>query len=393
MARRHRLHSEASYRFERGVDRELPLRASAKAVALLASLGSGTIVPGCQHASVDVPPTQVSMTEDYPDQVAGVVYGLDTVTRRLRQLGCATEHDHAYKVLTVTAPSWCSDRNDPADLAEEVIRLEGYENVPVRRPRAFAGRGLTTRQRLRRDVGRGLAWAWLRRGAGRAVRVRRRRGRAAVAARRPAAADAGPGQPAQRRRAAAADHAAARPVPGTQPQHRPRLRRRRPVRAGAGRPDPAWRARRAAVAARGPGALVRGPDRAGGGAARPAAAPGRGAGRRPRATGLVGPGPSRSAGPTPSKWPARSAGSAGSAWTCAPPGRPPGTRAAAPHRQARDGSQQTEWLAGYALASCTRGSSRPLRSACPPGPARWSWTCRPCWPRRNGPVRCRPRRC
>ena len=159
MARRHRLHSEASYRFERGVDRELPLRASAKAVALLASLGHGNIVPGCQHAYVDVPPTQVSMAEDYPDRVAGVVYGLDTVTRRLRQLGCATEHDHAYKVLTATAPSWRSDLNDPADLAEEVIRLEGYENIPVRRPRAFAGRGLTTRQRLRRDVGRGLAGA------------------------------------------------------------------------------------------------------------------------------------------------------------------------------------------------------------------------------------------
>ncbi|MBV9792971.1 MAG: phenylalanine--tRNA ligase subunit beta [Actinobacteria bacterium] len=159
MSRRHRLHSEASYRFERGVDRELPLRASAKAVAMLASLGSGTIVPGCQHAYVEVPPTRVSMAEDYPDRVAGVIYGLDTVTWRLRQLGCATEHDRATRVLTATAPSWRSDLNDPADLAEEVIRLEGYENVPVRRPRAFAGRGLTTRQRLRRAVGRGLAGA------------------------------------------------------------------------------------------------------------------------------------------------------------------------------------------------------------------------------------------
>jgi phenylalanyl-tRNA synthetase beta chain len=157
MARRHRLHSEASYRFERGVDRELPLRASAKAVAMLASLGGGTIVPGCQHAYVDVPPTRVSMAEDYPDRVAGVVYGLDTVTHRLHQIGCATEHDRNTRVLTAISPSWRSDLNDPADLAEEVIRLEGYENVPVRRPRAFAGRGLTTRQRLRRAVGRGLA--------------------------------------------------------------------------------------------------------------------------------------------------------------------------------------------------------------------------------------------
>jgi phenylalanyl-tRNA synthetase beta chain len=158
-ARRHRLHSEASYRFERGVDRELPLRASAKAVALLGSLGGGTIVPGCQHAAVDVAPTRVTMAEDYPDRVAGVVYGLETVVHRLRQLGCGTEQDRAERTVTVTAPSWRSDLNDPADLAEEVIRLEGYENVPVRRPRAFAGRGLTDRQRLRRAVGRGLAGA------------------------------------------------------------------------------------------------------------------------------------------------------------------------------------------------------------------------------------------
>ncbi len=194
MSRRHRLHSEASYRFERGVDRELPLRASAKAVAMLASLGGATIVPGCTHASVDVPPVQISMAVDHPDRVAGVVYGLSVVQHRLRQVGCEVslprlvpaagpggpgdpggaggpgadaeagapehpdggKHDRAHQVLVVTPPSWRSDLTDPADLAEEVIRLEGYENIPVRRPRAYAGHGLTTRQRLRRSVGRGL---------------------------------------------------------------------------------------------------------------------------------------------------------------------------------------------------------------------------------------------
>ena len=40
---------------------------------------------------------------------------------------------------------------------DEVIRLEGYENVPARTPRALAGRGLTVRQRLRRSVGWTLA--------------------------------------------------------------------------------------------------------------------------------------------------------------------------------------------------------------------------------------------
>jgi len=194
MSRRHRLHSEASYRFERGVDRELPPAATARAVELLAALGGGTIVPGYTEAAVPVEPVVIDMAANYPDRVAGVVYGLDTVVRRLTQVGCAvhvtrvaalptiapwradagaeagasasghvaTEPDEygtrerLHAVLRVTPPSWRPDLTDPADLAEEVIRLEGYTNVPVRMPRALAGHGLTERQRLIRAIGRTL---------------------------------------------------------------------------------------------------------------------------------------------------------------------------------------------------------------------------------------------
>jgi phenylalanyl-tRNA synthetase beta chain len=124
----------------------------------------------------------ISMAADYPDRVAGVVYGLDIVVRRLREVGCTVREVRAaapstapwraepeepglavssaaalVPVLEVTPPSWRPDLTDPADLAEEVIRMEGYENVPARLPRALAGRGLTPRQRLRRSVGRTLA--------------------------------------------------------------------------------------------------------------------------------------------------------------------------------------------------------------------------------------------
>jgi phenylalanyl-tRNA synthetase beta chain len=194
-ARRHKLHSEASYRFERGVDRELPLRATAKAVALLSGLGGGQVVPGCTHASVEVPQVVISMAADHPDRLAGVIYGRDVVIRRLKEVGCSVRSTRAAPptvapwraepgaghaavprrpepseaqqaqpagtqnvfVLEVTPPSWRPDLTDPADLADEVIRLEGYENVPARMPRALAGRGLTTRQRLRRSLGRTLA--------------------------------------------------------------------------------------------------------------------------------------------------------------------------------------------------------------------------------------------
>jgi phenylalanyl-tRNA synthetase beta chain len=57
----------------------------------------------------------------------------------------------------VTPPSWRPDLTDPNDLAEEVIRLEGYESLPSVLPSAPAGAGLTEGQRLRRRAGRALA--------------------------------------------------------------------------------------------------------------------------------------------------------------------------------------------------------------------------------------------
>ncbi len=177
MSRRHRLFSEASYRFERNVDRELPLRASARAASLLGALGGGTVIPGCAHAQAEVAPVTIAMAAGYPSQVAGQDYGQEVVARRLREVGCdvtgappgtpagsaaGRQHGqlaHAGSTLLVTPPSWRPDLTGPADLAEEVIRLEGYENVPVRMPRAAAGRGLTAAQRGRRLTGRVLAGA------------------------------------------------------------------------------------------------------------------------------------------------------------------------------------------------------------------------------------------
>ncbi len=170
MSRRHRLFSEASARFERGVDYELQLRAASRAGTMLATLGGGTLAPGRTVVREPIEPVIIQMAADYPDSVAGVVYGLEIVTARLREVGCTVrvvsgehgEHEHARhdrsaQILEVTPPSWRPDLTDPADLAEEVIRLEGYQNIPVRPARATAGRGLTPSQRLRRSTGRALA--------------------------------------------------------------------------------------------------------------------------------------------------------------------------------------------------------------------------------------------
>ncbi|MEU9599702.1 phenylalanine--tRNA ligase subunit beta [Streptomyces sp. NPDC048109] len=155
-ARRHKLSSEASRRFERGVDPQAAAAAAQRTVDLLVLLAGGTAESGVTEISAPPVPHTITVAADHPDRVAGVTYGRETVVRRLQEVGCEV---YGQDELIVTVPSWRPDLDDINDLAEEVIRLEGYENLPSTLPRPPAGRGLTARQRLHRRVGRALAGA------------------------------------------------------------------------------------------------------------------------------------------------------------------------------------------------------------------------------------------
>ncbi|MFI2350016.1 phenylalanine--tRNA ligase subunit beta [Streptomyces sp. NPDC019443] len=155
-ARRHKLASEASKRFERGVDPQAASAAAQRTVDLLVLLAGGTAEAGVTEITAPSAPRTVSMPADHPDRVAGVHYGRETVVRRLQEVGCDV---YGQDELVVTVPSWRPDLAEPNDLAEEVIRLEGYENLPSTLPKPPAGRGLTGRQRLHRRIGRALAGA------------------------------------------------------------------------------------------------------------------------------------------------------------------------------------------------------------------------------------------
>ncbi|MEV7300712.1 phenylalanine--tRNA ligase subunit beta [Streptomyces clavifer] len=155
-ARRHKLSSEASRRFERGVDPQAAAAAAQRTVDLLVLLAGGTAEAGVTEFSAPSAPHTIAMPADHPDKVAGVSYGRETVVRRLQQVGCDV---YGQDELIVTVPSWRPDLAAPNDLAEEVIRLEGYENLPSTLPTPPSGRGLTDRQRLHRRIGRALAGA------------------------------------------------------------------------------------------------------------------------------------------------------------------------------------------------------------------------------------------
>ncbi|QSE71059.1 phenylalanine--tRNA ligase subunit beta [Rhodococcus sp. PSBB049] len=159
-ARRHKLVSEAGKRFERNVDPEVALPALDRAASLLVEIAGGRVEPVLTDISVPVEPVSIRMDIDLPDRMAGVSYPTGTAARRLTQIGCGVEvgvGPDGHGQLVVTPPTWRPDLRQPADLVEEVLRLEGLEQIPSVLPAAPAGRGLTPSQKRRRAVGRALA--------------------------------------------------------------------------------------------------------------------------------------------------------------------------------------------------------------------------------------------
>jgi phenylalanyl-tRNA synthetase beta chain len=159
-ARRHKLPSEASKRFERVVDPQLPPVAAERAAQLLVEHGGGTIADGRTDAGAAPRPAPVRMRMDLPDRVAGRTYPPGVTVRRLEQIGCGVDlvtGDDGRAQVVATPPSWRPDLVQAADLVEEVLRLEGYDTIPSVLPAAPAGRGLDAGQVRRRAVSRALA--------------------------------------------------------------------------------------------------------------------------------------------------------------------------------------------------------------------------------------------
>ncbi|MEH1030339.1 phenylalanyl-tRNA synthetase beta chain [Micromonospora profundi] len=171
-ARRHKLFSEAAKRWERGVDPAVALVALERAVRLLTEHGGGT--PSAEILDIDHvrPRTPISLPADLPTRRIGVEYPPARVVALLERVGCTVAQgadrlaedpgavgtaSGAGVALSVTPPSWRPDLTDPADLVEEVVRLDGYDKVPSVLPTAPPGRGLTPRQRRRRAVALSLA--------------------------------------------------------------------------------------------------------------------------------------------------------------------------------------------------------------------------------------------
>jgi phenylalanyl-tRNA synthetase beta chain len=158
--RRLHLTSEAGRRYERSVDPAISVAALDRAAGLLAEIAGGSIESKLTdwrgsppRDDWSMPP--IEMAVDLPDRTAGVDYGEGVTAHRLRQVGNSVEVRDGR--LTATPPSWRPDLVQPADLVEEVLRLEGLDRVPSVLPLAPPGRGLTPDQKRRRAIGKALA--------------------------------------------------------------------------------------------------------------------------------------------------------------------------------------------------------------------------------------------
>jgi phenylalanyl-tRNA synthetase beta chain len=141
-AKRLALRSEASHRFERGVDPEGTLVALDRAVYLLSELASGVAVPG---VSDRYPGRQqaatLSLREKRVEEILGVRIGAKQAEKLLRSLGLKTQRQASRGRIKVVVPAWRADLTREADLIEELARLYGYEKIPSNLPRLRSSGG------------------------------------------------------------------------------------------------------------------------------------------------------------------------------------------------------------------------------------------------------------
>lgn len=118
------------------MDPAISVAAIDRCAGLLAGIAGGTIEPRLTDWRGDPPqddfsPPPVRMAVDLPDRMAGVTYPDGATVGRLTQIGARVQADSDPAYLIVTPPSWRPDIKAPADLAEEVLRLESLDGHSV----------------------------------------------------------------------------------------------------------------------------------------------------------------------------------------------------------------------------------------------------------------------
>lgn len=134
-ARRFGLHTDASQRYERGVDFELPMIAMHRASQLIAELAGGEFGPIIVAEKSELLPKReaIELEQAQVDQLLGYTVESDFITDALTRLGCEVTVK-AEGQWSVVPPSHRYDMAIYQDLIEEVARIHGYDNIQISLP-------------------------------------------------------------------------------------------------------------------------------------------------------------------------------------------------------------------------------------------------------------------
>jgi len=144
------MRTDASGRFEKGLDPMSTLPAVQRACELVELLGAGDVVDGIVDViACDRLPLSLSLEADKINALLGTDISRAEMAAILKKVGFQVDAD----AQTVTVPSWRLDVHQWADLAEEVARFYGYNVIPATLFRGAAQGGFNPRQKAERQVG------------------------------------------------------------------------------------------------------------------------------------------------------------------------------------------------------------------------------------------------
>ena len=157
-ARRHRMFTEGSRRWERHVPPESAPIAAGRCADLIVRLAGGQVTGGVDVYPDPQPPTVIALRVDRARSRLGMALDDERQAAHLRSIGCDVAGDAA-GVLRVTAPAYRPDLRIEEDLYEEIARLEGYEQLPERVPATGRIGGRRPEHDAQRRVRQALAGA------------------------------------------------------------------------------------------------------------------------------------------------------------------------------------------------------------------------------------------
>ena len=132
-ARRLGLATDAVYRFERGVDPNLPRLAADRFMQLVAQTTGAAVEPGCFQAGAEQIPPSIPLSLEELNSLLGASFAAADVTGALERLGCVVDGP-AGGPWRVRPPSARVDLTIAQDLIEEAARMLGYDQLPETLP-------------------------------------------------------------------------------------------------------------------------------------------------------------------------------------------------------------------------------------------------------------------